>query len=110
MKKGKILGTLRVLHYGIRAQVTTLGPMMSIRIFSKTNKCVNCFSYYLYRRHCFTKLQEDMAGRRSPTPPAWVEPNNEDPPNNNIVNFENLQTVRDLQEEIMNFKTEHEGY
>ena len=31
-----------------------------------------------------------MAGRRSPTPPAWVEPNNEDPPNNNIVNFEIL--------------------
>ena len=49
-----------------------------------------------------------MAGRRSPTPPARVELNNEDPPNNNVVNFEILQTVRDLQEEIMNFKTEHE--
>ena len=49
-----------------------------------------------------------MAGRRSPTPPAWVEPNNEDPPINNIVNIEILQTVRDLQEEIMKFKTEHE--
>ena len=49
-----------------------------------------------------------MAGRRSPTPPAWVEPNNEDPPNNNIANIEIIQIVRDLQEEIMNFKTEHE--
>ena len=49
-----------------------------------------------------------MARRRSPTPPAWVEPNNEDPPINNIVNIEILQTVRDLQEEIMNFKIEHE--
>ena len=58
--------------------------------------------------NCFTKLQKDMVGRRSPTPPARVELNNEDPPNNNIVNLEILQTVRDLQEEIMNFKTEHE--
>ena len=41
-------------------------------------------------------------------PPAWVEPNNEDPPNNNIVNIDILQTVRELQEEIMNFKDEHE--
>ena len=49
-----------------------------------------------------------MAGRRSPTPPAWVEPNNEDPSINDIVNIEIIQTVRDLQEEIMNFKTEHE--
>ena len=49
-----------------------------------------------------------MAGRRSPTPPARVELNNEDPSNNKVVNFEILQTVRDLQEEIMNFKTEHE--
>ena len=49
-----------------------------------------------------------MAGKWSPTPPAPVEPNNEDPPNNNIVNFEILQTMRDLQEEIMNFKTKHE--
>ena len=49
-----------------------------------------------------------MARRRSPTPPARVELNNEDPPNNNIVNLEILQTMRDLQEEIMNFKTEHE--
>ena len=49
-----------------------------------------------------------MAGRRSPTAPTRVELNNEDPPNNNVVNFEILQTVRDLQEEIMNFKTEHE--
>ena len=57
--------------------------------------------------NCLTKLWEDLAGRRSPTPPAWVEPNNEYPPNNNIVNIEILQTVRDLQEEIMNFKTEH---
>ena len=39
-----------------------------------------------------------MAGRKSPTPPTRVEPNNQDPPNNNIVNFEILQTVRDLQE------------
>ena len=49
-----------------------------------------------------------MAGRRSPTPPAWIEPNNEDPSNKNIVNFEILQTVMNLQEEIMNFKTKHE--
>ena len=49
-----------------------------------------------------------MVGRRSPTPPAWVEPNNEDPSNNNIVNIEILQTMRDLQQEIMTFKTEHE--
>ena len=49
-----------------------------------------------------------MAERRSPTPPTWVEPNNEDPLNNNIVNIEILQTVRNLQEEIMNFKTKHE--
>ena len=49
-----------------------------------------------------------MARRRSPTPPARVELNNEDPTNNNIVNFEILQTLRDLEEEIMKFKTEHE--
>ena len=49
-----------------------------------------------------------MAGRQFPTPPAWVEPNNEDPPINNIVNIEILQTVRDLKEELLNFKTEHE--
>ena len=49
-----------------------------------------------------------MVGRRSSTPRVWVEPNNEDPPNNNIVNNEILQIVRDLQEEIFNFKTEHE--
>ena len=57
--------------------------------------------------NCFTKLQKDMAGRWSPTPPTQVEPNNKDPPNNNIVNIEIIQTMRDLQEEIMNFKTEH---
>ena len=39
-----------------------------------------------------------MVGRRSTTALAWVEPNNEDPLNNNIVNNEDLQTVRDLQE------------
>ena len=100
-----VLGTL---HCGIKTQVTTLGHMVSIHIFPKTNKCVNFCSYYLYRRNYFTKLQENMAGRQSPTPLARVEPNNEDPPNNNIVNFEILQTVRDLQEEIMNFKTQED--
>ena len=49
-----------------------------------------------------------MARRQSPTTLVWVEPNNEDRPNNNIVNNEILQTVRDLQEEIMNFKTKYE--
>ena len=49
-----------------------------------------------------------MAGWQSPTPPAQVEPNNEDPLNNNIFNIEVLHIVRDLQEEIMNFMTEHE--
>ena len=38
-----------------------------------------------------------------------MEPNNEDPPNNNIVNIDIVQIVRDLKEEIMNFKTEHES-
>ena len=70
--------------------------------------CKFVFLFTCIAENCFTKLQEDMAGRRSPTPPARVELNNEDPPNNNVVNFEILQTVRDLQEEIMNFKTEHE--
>ena len=51
-----------------------------------------------------------MAGRRSPTPPARVEPNNEDPPINNIVNIEILQTVRDLQEEIKTLRLNMKGY
>ena len=49
-----------------------------------------------------------MDRRWSPTPPLLVELNNEDQPNNNIVNNEILQTVRNLQEELLNFKTGHE--
>ena len=90
---------LGVFTCGIRAQVTTLGPMVSIHIFPKTNKCIIFFLLITcIAKNCFTKLQEDMVGRRSPTPLVWVELNNEDQPNSNIVNNEILEIVRKLQQ------------
>ena len=88
--------SLGTLHYGIRAKLRHLA-LWCLHAYLRKLIVVTFCSYFLYsRKTILLKLQEDMAGRRSPTPPARVEPNNEDAVNNNIVNIKTLQIVRDL--------------
>ena len=74
----------------------TVGLIVSVHMFRKLKKCNFFFTCII--ENWFTKLQEDMVGRRSPTPLVWVELNNEDQPNTNIVNNEILEIVRKLQQ------------